>query len=323
MIILLDENLHEIADVDINVDCEVGTDASNDFEMSNETIEELDARGFYLPNTEIGGLFEYTKMTTDSNIKVFKGHSWRGLLEKCLILPPTGEDYYTVTNKDIHDVMRSLLSNALGGFFEVPADAPVVTVSSFQFPLYCTLGYGLELLCESIGYRLCIYAVKETQGQPIKVYCKAVSASTVEGIFNEDSLIPLVYEEDNMGINHLLCAGQGELQERMKVDLYLDENGEVSETQYFTGFDERTAFYDYSSAESRDDLVDNGTKRLLELANSKKVEIESLNDLELEVGDIVKAVFPDGTTVQNPIVRKIYSLNSGTLTTQVKVKGEA
>jgi hypothetical protein len=150
-----------------------------------------------------------------------------------------------------------------------------------------------------------------------------VSASTIEGIFNEDSLIPLIYEEDNMGINHLLCAGQGELQERMKVDLYLDENGEVSETQYFTGFDERTAFYDYSSAESRDDLVDNGTKRLLELANSKKVEIESLNDLELEVGDIVKAVFPDGTTVQNPIVRKIYSLNSGTLTTQVKVKGEA
>lgn len=322
-IILLDANLHEISSVDVDIDCEVGVgeSATNDFELSNATIQQLDAKGFYLPDSEIGGLFEYTKMTSESNVKIFKGHSWRGLMQDALILPPSGSDYRIVSG-NVQTIIAGLLENALGGFFEVPEDAEEITITSYQFPLYCTLADGIEGMLESIGCRMHIFAKKLVQGGAVHVFVEAVPAETVSGSFNDDSELPLIYEEDLMGINHLLCAGQGELQNRMKVDLYLDENGNVSETQYYTGFNERTAFYDFSSAESRKDLVDNGKKRLLELANSRKLSIQSMSNLELTIGDLVTAIFPDGSSMTKPIVKKIYSINGGILTTQISVKGE-
>lgn len=322
-VILLDSNMHEISEISIDVDCEVGvgSDVANDFELSNATIQQLDARGFYLPNSEIGGLFEYSKMTTESNVKVFRGFSWRGLLQKSLILPPSGSDYRIVSG-NVQEIIADLLSNALGGFFHVPADAEAVNISNYQFPLYISLADGIEGMLETIGYRLDIYAKKLVQGGAVQVFCQAVPAETVSGSFNGDSELPLIYEENNMGINHLLCAGQGELQSRMKVDLYMDENGNVSETPYYTGFQERTEFYDYSSAESRDDLVDSGTKRLKELASAKILSVQSMANLDLSIGDKVRAIFPDGSQIVSPIVKKIYKISGGILTTEVEVKGE-
>ena len=322
-IILLDANMHEISSVDVDIDCEVGVgeNATNDFEMSNATIQQLNAKGFYLPDSEIGGLFEYTKMTSESDVKIVKGHTWRGLMQDALILPPSGSDYRIVSG-NVQTIIAGLLSNALGGFFTVPDDAEAITITSYQFPLYCTLADGIEGMLESIGCRMNIYAKKTTQGGAVQVYVEAVQAETITGTFNDDSDLPLIYEEDLMGINHLLCAGQGELQNRMKVHLYLDENGNISETQHYTGFDERTAFYDYSSAESRQDLVDNGKKRLLELANSKKLSIQAMSDLDLTIGDLVTAIFPDGSSMTKPIVKKVFSVNGGILTTEISVKGE-
>jgi hypothetical protein len=106
------------------------------------------------------------------------------------------------------------------------------------------------------------------------------------------------------------------------VDLYIDENGEVSTTQYYTGFQERTAFYDYGSAESEQDLIDNGTEELLNLASSKSLTMKSPQDIELEIGDTVKGVFLDGTTIISPIVKKIYKITNGLSTVEYKIKGE-
>lgn len=322
-VILLDKNMHEISSVDIDIDCEVGvgSNVSNDFEMTSATIEELNAAGFYIPETEIGGLFDYVKQTTETKIKAWKGYSWRGLMQKSLILPPSGSDYRIVSG-NVQTIIAGLLENALGGFFVVPDDATAITISSYQFPLYVNLADGIEGMLESIGCRMNLYAKKTTQGGKVQVYVEAVEAETMSGSFNEDTQLPLIYEENNMGINHLLCAGKGELQNRMKVDLYLDENGNISETQYYTGFNERTAFYDYSSAESRDDLIDNGKKRLLELANSKQMTVQSMSNLELTIGDKVTAIFPDGTSITKPVVKKVYKINAGILTTEIAVKGE-
>ena len=321
-VILLDSNMHEISSINIDLDCEVGTgNATNDFELSNATIQQLDAKGFYLPDSEIGGLFEYSKMTTESNIKIFRGYSWRGLLTKALILPPTGSDYRVVSG-NAQEIIADLLEDVLGGFFKVPEGAEAVTISNYQFPLYVNMADGIEGMLESIGYRLDIFAKKLVQGGAVQVFCQAVKAETVQGSFNGDSALPLIYEENKMGINHLLCAGQGELQNRMKVDLYLDENGGISETQHYTGFDERTEFFDYSSAESRDDLIDSGTKRLKELANSKILSVQSAENLDYTIGDLVTAIFPDGTQIVSPIVKKIFNISGGILTTQISVKGE-
>ena len=44
-------------------------------------------------------------------------------------------------------------------------------------------------------------------------------------------------------------------------------------------------------------------------------------ELELEVGDMVKGTFPDGTVVTQPVTKKIYTVENGMITTEIKIKG--
>lgn len=319
-LILLKSNMTEIGIVDIDLDAEFGTtdDSSNDLEISTQEIQGYHPGGIYIPGTEIGGLFEYEKSKTDTDIQTLKAWTWRGLLTQSLITPPSGSDYKIVSG-DANTIIASILSNVLGGFFNVPTTSSGLTITSYQFPLYINTLDGLEGMLEKYGYRLSIHADKVDYRVVVTV--EAVEATVIEGTYNDDSDIPMIFTNNQMGINHLLCAGSGELQARMKVDLYLDENGNVSQTQTFTGFQERTAFFDYSSAESMADLIDYGTKRLLELAPARIMTIESPDELDVEVGDIARGTFPDGTVVQLPIVKKIYKIEGGMVLTEVKIKG--
>ena len=323
MIILLDENMKELGQVDIDVDIEVGTstDSSNDFELNTATIQSFNPYGWYIQGTEFGGIFEYSYNSTENDYTTLKGYSWRGLMSQSIILPPTGSDYKVVSG-EANTILSDILEDVLGGFFEVSTEDSGLTIDSYQFPLYVNTLDGLEGMLEKYGYRLSIVAEKPLTGSRIVIKVSAVQATQVSGTYNKDNRIPMEFTINNMGINHLVCAGQGELQDRLRVDLYIDENGEVSTTQYYTGFQERTAFYDYGSAESEQDLIDNGTEELLNLASSKSLTMKSPQDIELEIGDTVKGVFLDGTTIISPIVKKIYKITNGLSTVEYKIKGE-
>jgi hypothetical protein len=266
-------------------------------------------------------MIEYSKSKTDESYSTLKGYTWRGLMSMSVILPPAGSNYKVVSG-EANQIITSMLSGVLGDFFTVSSEDSGLTISNYQFPLYINMLDGLELMLEKYDYRLRITASKIASGQPIQILVEAVPAQLVQGTFNEDNGIPMTFEVNYMGINHLICGGSGELQQRMIRHLYIDNNGNVSQTQYYFGFDERTQFYDYSSAESETDLIDNGTKRLLELASHKTMKMAAPDDYELEIGDIVQGVFPDGTIVRKPIIQKIYNITDGLLTTNYKIKGE-
>lgn len=321
--ILLTSDLHEIGEIELDVDAEVGTSeaATNDFEMTTATIQSLNPAGFYIPNTEIGGLFEKSNEKSSENFKTVKGYTWRGLMKLSIIEPPSGSDYKVVSG-EANQVIAGILTNVLGGFFTVSNEDSGLTITSYQFPLYINTLDGLEGMLESYGYRLKITAKKVASGQPIQILVEAVQATTVTGTYNNDNGIPMVFEVNKMGINHLVCGGEGQLQERMKVDLYIDQNGNVSQTQYYTGFQERTEFYDCGTAESEQDLINSGTERLLEICSSKSLTMKAPSDINLEIGDLVKGQFPDGSIITVPIVQKIYKVENGLLTTELKVKGE-
>ena len=321
--ILIDSSLHELGEIACDVDAEIGSTeaATNDFEFYSNSLFSKQAAGFYIPGTEIGGLIEYSKQYTDEDASLLKGYTWRGLIALNVILPPSGQNYRVVSG-EANTVIANMLSGVLGGFFTVSTEDSGCTISSYQFPLYINLLDGLEGMLEKYGYRLKITAQKVASNAPIEILVEAVQAQLVAGAFNADNGIPMTFEIDNMGINHLICGGSGELQNRMIRHLYIDANGNVSQTQYYFGFDERTQFYDYSSAESEDDLLDYGKERLLELASSKILKMQAPQDYELEIGDLVKGVFPDGTIITSPIVKKIYKIENGLLTVEYKVKGE-
>lgn len=321
-LILFDDNMKEIGNINLDVDIEVGTsdDSTNDFEIITSELAQYQAAGFYIEGTEYGGFFEYNKNITDSKTVELRGWTWRGLLTKSMILPPNGSDYKTVSG-EANSIISSMLSSVLGGLFTVPSTSSGLTITSYQFPLYIDTMTGLEGMLEKYGYRLKIHGEKSDNG--IEIIVEAVEATQIAGTYNNDSDVPMTFINDQMGINHLVCAGQGELQERMRVDLYLDENGNVSQTQTFTGFDERTEFFDFPSAESIDDLIDNGTKRLLELASHLSMSIDTPDRSDLEVGDVVQGTFPGGVVVRLPIVQKIFKITNGIPSTEIKIKGDS
>lgn len=319
--ILFDSDFKEIGPVNVDLDAEYGTssDSTNDFEIVTDVLSKYSPYGGYIPNTEVGGVFEYIQSESGEQMRTIKGYTWRGLLSMSIILPPAGSDYNVVSG-EANTIISSIVSDVLGGFFSVSSEDSGLIIDSYRFPLYVNTLDGLEGMLEEYGYRLKITAVKENG--KIAVYLSAEQATTIEGVYNEDSRVPMVFTINQMGINHLICGGSGTLQDRMRIDLYIDGDGNVSQTQTFTGFDERTEFYDYANAESEDDLISNGKKRLLELASSRTLEIDSPEDLDLEIGDLVRGVFQDGTAVTSPVVRKVYKISNGLTTTEIKIKGE-
>lgn len=242
--ILLDEQLHELGEIESDLDVEVGTseESTNDFEFFSNRLFSEDTAGFYVPGTEIGGMIEYTKEKTDEDVATLRGYTWRGLLSQAgPIMAPSGQDYMIVSG-EANGVIASLLSGILGNFFTVSTEDSGCMITSYQFPLYINYLDGIEGMLETYGYRLKITADKVASNQPIQVKVEAVEAQLVSGTFNSDNGIPMTFEIDNMGINHLVCGGAGELQQRMIIDLYIDSDGVVSQSQYYTGYEELSAF---------------------------------------------------------------------------------
>lgn len=321
--ILLDANRRELGYLNCDVDVDVGTTeaSTNDFEIVRDSLMSSDVGGFYEPGTEIGGMIEYLDDSTDSDATKFRGYTWRGLLSKGVIMPPAGSNYRVVSG-EANSIIASLLNGFLGGFFTVSTEDSGLTISSYQFPLYVNNLDGIEGMLEKYGYRLKITGQKISSGASIQILLEAVQAQRVAGTYNQDNGIPMQFIVDKMGINHLICGGSGELQQRMIRHLYIDADGNVSTTQYYTGFQERTEFYDYANAESEDDLIYYGTQRLLEVASSKTLKMKAPDDYELDIGDLVQGTFPDGTVIVSPIVEKIYKISGGLLSVEYKIKGE-
>jgi membrane carboxypeptidase/penicillin-binding protein len=103
----------------------------------------------------------------------------------------------------------------------------------------------------------------------------------------------------------------------------LDQDGNVTTTQHFFGLDEKTYFYDYSSVESIEELEKEATTKLKEIANKKVLALSSTDSkdkrlMSLEVGDVIKCVFPGGDIIDAPVIKKIYTVQNGNIVTQIK-----
>lgn len=318
-LILFDKNYCEIGPTLVEVDVEVGdSSTSNDFEM---TTALTNFSGFYIPGTEIGGIVEYQSSVSNNTSHTLKGWTWRGLLSQWLITPPPGSDYKIVSG-EANSVIKDILDGCLGGFFSVPEETSGLTIKNYQFKLYTTVLDGLMDMLSEYNYRLDIYAEKTGAGGKVQVYCRALPAIKLEGEYNNDVGLTMAFTSNQMGINHLICMGKGELQNRQRVDLYIGKSGKVTTTQYYTGLSERQAYYNYSSAESEAELKKSGAEKLRELASSKKLRIDA-ESADLNVGDIVVGRYREtGLVVEAPINKKIYRISSGRMTIEYGVKEE-
>ena len=131
-------------------------------------------------------------------------------------------------------------------------------------------------------------------------------------------------DDNRRGINHLICLGKGDLKDRIVVHLYVDQNGEISQTQqHFTGSEEIAAIYDSSGSE-RDDLIKNGIKELESKKSSMSYNM-TMTKLEgnIDVGDIVGGRdYLTGISMKKPIGRKIWTIASGKEKVEYKLEGD-
>ena len=316
-LIYLTPELTEIGPCNENIDFDVGEDnASNDFLLRGIIPDGVG--GIYVPGTEFGGLVGYMQTTNKSDVVSNKGYTWRGLLTLGIISPPAGSSY-KVASGDANAILAELLGGYMGGIFTIPAETSGITITDYQFPLYCTLLTGITGMLEEYGAKLRIIAEKPAHGGEVVITIDAVESATIETMYSQESPVSLTYTDNRLGINHLICLGGGELQERTRVDLYVQADGSIDTTQYYTGLDERTAVYDYSNAESEANLVRYGKLRLKSIATGKTLTIDN-SDVDGDVGDYVSAYY-NGASASVRITEKILTITGGTWKYESKIKG--
>ena len=327
-LILADQNLRDIKPVmDAGIDFAVGSD-ENDYEIKirRDRWDERYVYGniFYIKNTEFGGIIGRKKINTAEDTISLYGRTWRGMLDKKIIRPPAGQDYRKVSG-ELNSVLNTLVAEEFDDYFVVSQNNTGVSVTTFQFDRYCTLLAGITKMLKSIGYKLHIEYIQQERGQPGYVELSAVPivdySDTKE--LSQDSRLNFVFDETKNGVNHLICLGKGELQDRQVIDLYVGQNGSIGTMQYYTGIQEVAETYEDTSSES-DELEEKGREKLQELMNSTSfsMDVESLG-MEVEIGDIIGGRdYVTGMYAAKPIAKKIYKVEGGKTSLEYEIEGD-
>lgn len=261
----------------------------------------------YIPGTEYGGIYKRLESDTKGNSVAIGGYTWRGLLQNKVIIPPAGSAYATDSG-ELNMILARRVSAAFPGLFIGSEESTGITVS-YRYGRYVTLYDGLKEMLKSVGYKMRIaYDIEQCKvvvdAVPIVDYSQMIEYSSDMNA-NYSMII------NKMGINHLICLGQGELQNRTVVHLYADTNGVISRTQTQFGADEVTDVYDYAGAET-DNLIESGTDQMIANASKNEFAVDLESTQDVAVGDIVGSRdYITGYTVAAPITTKIVKWKQG------------
>ena len=309
------------------IDMDLGS--TNDFELKLDASvwdeENYNWRyRIYIPNTEYGGLLEERRTSTLENSVIWGGYTWRGLLSQKIIQPPAGETHLTVSG-EANKIIEDVIGNRFGSLFVVDLEDSGIEISSYKFDRYCTVLSGLEKMLATKNARLKIYY---RQGEPGSlggaVHLCAVSMTdwSEQLEYSQDGHLNFTTKDYRRGINHLICAGSGEGENRTILHLYVQKDGRIGNTQYFFGLDERESLYSYTTMADVEQLRKEGVEHLKELINYSQMKV-SIQDVDVDMGDIVGGRDRlTGMYLKKPIVNKILITQDGITSVEYKLKGE-
>ena len=277
----------------------------------------------YIPDTEFGGIIGEVLTSTTLDYVELKGHTWRGLLEHKIISPPPGSDYKVVSG-ELNTVLKSLIEPEYDGLYVVSSEDTGVSVSNYQFDRYCTLLEGITKMLKSKSYRLDIQHKRE-QNVPGYVLIRAVPIEDYSDRIelSRDCGLNYTMEDIRDGVNHLIVAGKGELQDRNVFHLYVWPDGTIKKTQCYKGLDEIVQVYENTSTET-DQLEKQSVEKLQEIMNKKTfdVDVEKLG-IDAHIGDIVGGRdYLTGMYCARPIENVICCVMSGKMSKEYELEGE-
>ena len=305
------------------MDAEIGDDKL-DFETRIRTreVKRIEYRDrIYIQDTEFGGFAEKLEISAKTDEITWSGETWRGLLTKKILEPPNNEECI-VLDGELNECIEQLVGDKFGSLFIVDRENTGVMLKNHKVERFTTLYDAIMKFLGEKGYRLNITYKKPEGPENGAVWLKAEPITDYSNIeYSQDYDIDFDVTDDRRGINHLICAGEGQNQERIVLHLYVQKDGSIGKTQYYKGIDERAALYSFTSADVAK-LEEDGIKRLKELQNSKEVNVTVDNE-DFELGDIIGGYEQiTGTEVRKTITRKILKISNGKATIEYKVKGD-
>ena len=326
MVILADKNLREIGEIkdsNVSVDLNDKRNFSVQIARCNWRPELTFSSLIYIMGAEYGGIIGEILTDTTLDYVELKGLTWRGRMAKKIIQPPAGSDYKVVSG-ELHTVMKSLIEPEFDGLFVVSQEDTGVYVSNYQFDRYCTLYDGLVKMLKSKWYRLQL-SFRREQGEPGYLFVEAVPivdySNRIE--LSRDCQLNYTMDDKRDGVNHLIVAGKGELQDRNVLHLYVQEDGSIGTQQYYTGLQEIADVYENTSTET-DELQSKSEERIRELMNKKtfKMDVAKLG-LDVGIGDIVGGRdYLTGMYMAKPVENIVYELTNNVESRIYKLEGE-
>ena len=309
-----------------SIDIDVGKD--NDFQLIiplSEYNPDIHKAGniLYCLGTEYGGILHNPQVDTKSNTITFTGDTPRGMLAKKIIQPESGKDYATTGTTPIGTIIPGLLLQEQYGYDGLLV-APLVTqipiVYNCNYDRYCSILSGVSKVFESYGYKIQIKAEYDSDNKVVWKICTVPIVDYAEQIeISQDANVNFVIKQQTYKYTHMICAGKGELKDRLIVHLYLQEDGTIGTTKYYTGIDEQMYFYDYSSAESESDLISSGKLKFKEI-NASDTQKMTIDNFNVEVGDIVGGrEYHTRMTIREKVTQKIYKYNYGVESIEYKI----
>lgn len=308
------------------IDVEIGKENSFEVKIRRDEITSDYSIGniLYIPNTEYGGIIGEIDTNTGLDTFSMVGYTWRGLLDKKILSPPAGSDYLTISG-ELNAAIKQLVTGQFDTYFVVSQNDTGVSVTNYKFDRYCTMLSGINKMLKSVGYKLRISYVQQENGQPGYVELEAVPivdySNDIE--LSQDSRLDFSAKQIRNGVNHLVCLGSGELQDRQVINLYVQQDGSIGTTQYYTGIEEIAETYDNNSAES-EELQEYGVERLMEIMNRDEfsMDVQSLG-IDVALGDIIGGRdYITGIYVKEPITSKIYRREDGIESLEYSVEGD-
>ena len=214
--------------LDFELDLAFGSD-ENAFELTcAEGLAPAEGQLVFVDGSVYGGVVDeasYEAGREATGTVTCKGRTWHGVLAGKRLLPDSGSGYLSVSGK-AGDVLASLIGRmGLDALFYAAADDSQVSHTFDRF----TDGYsGLKALAKANGRKL---AMRRKGGKVEISLPPAVDyASKVDS-----DLLDFTLTSVHRCVNHLVCAGTGELEDRAVVHFYADAAGNVSHTQSLFG----------------------------------------------------------------------------------------
>lgn len=316
VLVVYDSKLGNVRELqDFELDLAFGSD-ENSFELTCAAdLAPREGQFAFIDGGEYGGVVDeasYDAGRDAAGTVTCKGRTWHGILAGKRLLPNSGSGYLSVSGK-AGAVLASLIARmGLQAVFSAASDDAAVSYAFDRF----TDGYsGLKALAKANGRKLAMRrkgSKVELSLPPVVDYANKV----------DSDLLDFTLTSVHRCVNHLVCAGTGELENRAVVHFYADAAGNVSHKQTLFGVDEIAALYDYSNADT-EKLEEEGRKKLAEYQTRGSVEVDAHDDIDVDVGDVISARDnAHGRTVAATVAKKVVKVSRGVATYSYEVGSE-